>query len=121
VAIASRRGLLARRFARSPFGRELRETVLVRESQSSKDSRMDNPIINALVPFVAAFIPRRLTLDTYGPNHLPVGVVIFAALEDGTENEIGRCEITTISRAQFVSWFSEATIWLDRQLKAKGL
>jgi hypothetical protein len=95
--------------------------VLVQDSQSSKIVRMDNPIINALVPYVGSFVQRRLTLDTYGPSYLPVGVVILATLDDGTEKEISRCAIASISRTQFVSWFSEATTWLDGQLKAKGL
>jgi hypothetical protein len=82
---------------------------------------MDNPIINALVPYAGDSSRRRLTLDSYGPSYLPVGIIIFVAVEDGTEKEISRCAIKSSSKAQFVSWFSEATIWLDRQLKAKGL
>ncbi len=82
---------------------------------------MDNPIINALVPYVGGLSQRRLTLDTYGPSYLPVGVVILATLEDGTEEEISRCAITSLSRRQFVSWFSEATTWLDRRMKEKGM
>lgn len=83
--------------------------------------RMDNPIINALVPFVGGPFSRRLTLDTYGPSYLPLGIVILSTLEDGSEKEINRYAITSLSKPQFVSWFSEATTWLDRQLKAKGL
>lgn len=76
---------------------------------------MDNPIVNALVPFVSDNPAHKLSLDTYGPIYLPHGIVVLATHADRTEKEIARCSISSVTKAQFDAWFSDAVDWLNSQ------
>jgi hypothetical protein len=75
---------------------------------------MNNPIIIALVPYVAGTVQRPLVLDTYGPTARPAGVIILSKLDDGTEVEISRHAISG-TQTEFARWFAEAIEWLRRR------
>ena len=84
-------------------------------------SPMTNPIVLALVPHVADANKRPLMLDTYGPSSRPDGIAVLSKLVDGTEVLISRHAISSSGKSEFASWFAEATEWLDRRMKEKGL